>query len=100
MIVDDARVAAAAASVSTKLASHEGDGELPKVIESAVTTLTRLDGINEPLAEAEVPAPPPWMSDMIAQRRDYEQLYERYMRYVRWRRKIPIFGRGARRTDQ
>jgi hypothetical protein len=100
MIVDDAQVAAAASSVSGKLASHEGDGELPKVIESAVTTLTRLDGINEPLAEVEVPVPPPWMSDMIAQRRDYEQLYERYMRYVRWRRKIPIFGRGARSTEQ
>jgi hypothetical protein len=98
--LDDAKVAAAAASVSGKLARHEGDGELPKVIESAVATLTRLDGINEPLTEVEVPAPPPWMSDMIAQRRDYEELYARYMRYVRWRRKIPFFGKSARPTDQ
>jgi hypothetical protein len=99
MAFEDARVVAAAATVSGKLARHEGDGELPKVIDSAVSTLTRLDGINEPLTEVEVPAPPPWMSDMIAQRRDYEELYERYMRYVRWRRKIPIFGRGARPSD-
>jgi hypothetical protein len=96
MGLGDAEVAAAAAVVSGKLARHEDDGELPEVVESAVATLTSLDGINEPLAEVGVPAPPPWMSDMIAQRRHYEDLYGRYMRYVRWRRKIPFFGKSAR----
>ena len=38
------------------------------------------------------------MADVIAQRRDYEALYARYMRYVRWRRRIPFVGGPARRS--
>jgi hypothetical protein len=99
MIVDDARLAEAASTVSAKLARQEGAGELPPVVESAVAALTRLDGINEPLDHVDISEAPPWMADVIAQRRDYEKIYARYMRYVRWRRRIPFLGRRARAGD-
>jgi hypothetical protein len=99
MIVDDARLAEAASTVSAKLARQEGAGELPPVVDSAVATLTRLDGINEPLDRVDISEAPPWMADVIAQRRDYEEIYARYMRYVRWRRRIPFLGRRARAGD-
>ncbi|MGH3182882.1 MAG: hypothetical protein ACRDOE_13385 [Streptosporangiaceae bacterium] len=94
--VDDADVAAAASLVSGKLAQHDGEGELPGVVGRAVETLSDLGGANEPLRAVEMPQPPPWMADAIAQRHEYEELYSRYMRYVKWRRRIPFFGRRAR----
>jgi len=95
-VADDRAVAAAASSVSPSLAGHEGEGELPEAVRHAVATLSRLQGANDCLPEAEAAVPPPWMGDVIAQRHDYEELYARYMRYIKWRRRIPFLGRRAR----
>jgi hypothetical protein len=97
--VDEEDVAAAASLVSGDLARHEGEGELPRVVGTAVEMLTDLGGANEPLPAVDMANAPPWMADAIVQRREYEELYARYMRYVRWRRRIPFFGRGARSGD-
>jgi hypothetical protein len=89
------KIAAAVSSVSSKLSTHEGEGALPDVVRHAVDFLSPLGGANDSLATVELPAPPPWMADAIRQRRDYEDLYGRYLRYVKWRRKIPFFGSRA-----
>jgi hypothetical protein len=97
--VDDQSVSAAAQAVTGDLARQDGDGDdaLPGVIANAVETLTALAGAHERVAEVTLVEAPSWMADVIAQRRDYEELYARYMRYVRLRRKIP-FLRGSRRA--
>ena len=51
------------------------------------------------MAAPSLPAAASWMADAMGQRRAYEALYARYMRYVRWRRRIPIVGRAARPLD-
>lgn len=96
--LDDAAISAAASTVSGKLARHEGDGELPEVVRHAVATLTAMAGGSEHLPETAPWQPPAWMADAIAQRHDYEELYARYMRYVRWRRRIPFMGAMGRRA--
>jgi hypothetical protein len=93
---DNGTIAAAGASVSPSQARHESEGELPEAIHQAVGTLRGLDGINEVLPVVETLGAPSWMADVIAQRREYEELYARYMRYVRWRRRIPILRWRAR----
>jgi hypothetical protein len=94
---DEEQIGAAASSVSKEFARQESEGELPEVIAQAVESLKNLAG-GRILPEVEMAPAPSWMSDAIAQRRDYEDLYTRYMRYVRWRRRIPLLGRrGAGR---
>jgi hypothetical protein len=91
--VDSAeKIASSVSSVSSKLSTHQGEGALPDVVRLTVDFLGPLGGVNESLAPVELPAPPPWMGDAIRQRRDYEDLYVRYLRYVKWRRKIPFLG--------
>jgi len=91
-VATDEKIAAAVSSVSRRLSTHEGDGALPDVVRHAVDFLTTLGGVNDHLPPVELPAAPPWMADAFRQRRDYEHLYARYLRYVKWRRKIPILG--------
>ncbi|HEY5024083.1 MAG TPA: hypothetical protein VII76_03835 [Acidimicrobiales bacterium] len=91
LAVDDDMVSAAASSVTGGSAGH-GDGELPEVIISAVETLQALSGPHDALPAHSGVDPPSWMADVIAQRHEYEELYARYMRYVRLRRKIPFLG--------
>jgi hypothetical protein len=97
---DAAAIARAASSVSGPLARHEGAGDVPDVVREAVGTLTELSGAHDHVPET-TPAPAPaWMADVIAQRHDYEELYARYMRYVKWKRRIPfiaVLGDRARR---
>ena len=99
--VDGVALAAAAQTVSGDLARPDGDGDgvLPGVIGDAVETLTTLAGPHERVADVTLAEAPPWMADVMAQRHDYEELYARYMRYVRLRRKIP-FLRGPRRAEK
>jgi hypothetical protein len=97
--LDDEDVDAAASTVSGKMARHEGDGELPGVVGDAVEILSDLGGAHESLPALDIANAPPWMADAIVQRRAYEDLYARYMRYVRWRRRIPFLGRRARPDD-
>ena len=94
--VDDDAISAAASSVSGALARHRGEGELPGVLRGAVATLTSFTGAHDHLPESAPQEPPSWMADVIEQRRDYEDLYARYMRYVRWRRRIPFWGTRGR----
>lgn len=94
--VDNEAIAAATSSVSPSLARHEGEGELPEVVRHTVATLSRLQGANDSFPDMETVGPPPWMGDAIAQQHAYEELYARYMRYIRWRRRIPLLGRRAR----
>jgi hypothetical protein len=94
---DREAIAAAASSVSGSLAHSTGDGELPEVLDRAVATLSALDGAHDALAGAPGADAPSWMADVIDERRHYEDLYARYMRYVRWRRRIPLLGRAVRR---
>ncbi len=98
---DDTAIARAASSVSGPLARHEGAGDLPDVVRDAVGTLTELTGAHDQLPMPTPAAPPAWMADVIAQRHDYEDLYVRYMRYVKWKRRIPfiaMLGDRGRRT--
>ncbi len=95
--VGEDAVSAAAASVSEGLARHQGGGEPPEELRSAVATLAELTGGHDRLPNTPARQPPLWMADAIAQRRDYEELYARYMRYVRLRRRIPLVGRTLRR---
>ncbi len=96
--IDGESVSAAAQSVTGDLARQDGDGDeaLPAVIGDAIGTLTALAGAHERVADVTLVEAPSWMADVIAQRRDYEELYARYMRYVRLRRKIPFLGRSKR----
>jgi len=94
---DESAISAAVSSVSEALARHEGEGELPEVLNRAVSTMTDLTGGHDRLPGTPTEVPPPWMADAIAQRRDYEDLYARYMRYVRLRRRIPFAGGRGRR---
>ncbi len=97
---DDEAMSAAAAAVSGELARHGGEGELPGVLRGSVATLTSFTGAHDRLPESAPEEPPSWMADVIEQRRDYEDLYARYMRYVKWRRRIPFLGsRGRPATD-
>ncbi len=93
---DGAALDEAASSVSGSLAGHDGEGDVPEVIRAAVTTIEGLTGAHALFPETVVAQPPPWMADAIAARRDYEELYTRYMRYVRWRRRIPFLSGGTR----
>ena len=80
-------------------ARHDGDGVVPEVVAPrGRTALHELAGPTDSLSAPTLAQPPSWMADVIAQRRDYEELYARYMRYVRWRRRIPFVGGPARRA--
>jgi hypothetical protein len=96
--VDDDTITAAATSVSRQPARGDGAGELPDAVRQAVVTLKSLAGANDHLPDMATAEPPSWMADVVAQRRDYEELYTRYMRYVKWRRKVPFLGRIGRRV--
>ena len=100
MLVDDDAIGHAAATVVERPERHadegEHEGEIPEVISETVATLAGLTGPHDRMADAPVGRPPSWMGDVIAQRRDYEDLYAHYMRYVKWRRRIPFVGRRAR----
>ena len=97
VVADDAALAAAAGTVSEGRGATDGAAEVPPVLMEAMATLTRLRGAQATMPACEAAAPPAWMDDAIAQRADYEDLYARYMRYVRWRRRIPVLGRAVRR---
>jgi len=97
--LDDSRraVDAAAHVVTPGPAEAAGPGASPPAIETTAAALDALRG-----AVAAVPAltpasDPDWMVDVIEQRHQYEELYARYMRYVRLRRRIPILGHLERR---
>jgi hypothetical protein len=96
--VDDAVVNDAADTVTGDLARPAGidDDPLPDVVEDTVGTLTALAGPHDRFADIAMADAPSWMADVIAQRREYEELYARYMRYVRLRRKIPFLGGSGR----
>jgi hypothetical protein len=93
---DDDTLSEAAKTVTGSLSRHDGEGDLPEVLVRAVDTLTMLAGPVDNVPTVTMADPPAWMADVIAQRRDYEDLYARYMRYVRWRRRIPFIGGPAR----
>jgi hypothetical protein len=90
-------LAHAAASVSGSLARHDGTGAVPDELAQAVAALTAADGAQEVFGAPALSDPPEWMHDAIEQQRVYEGLYARYLRYVKWRRRIPFIGRAARR---
>jgi hypothetical protein len=96
----DEALAAAAASVQGELARHDvGDADsdaLPAALADAVTVLTTVAGPHDALPATTMADAPAWMADALSQRGDYEDLYARYMRYVRWRRRIPFIGGAAR----
>jgi hypothetical protein len=89
------RLAAAVSSISLPMARHDGDGELPEVLRETVETLKNLKGPHDQFRRVDLPRPPAWMADAIRQRRDYEVIYAKYLRYAKWRRRIPLRG-GAR----
>ncbi len=95
--LDEDAAEVAAASVSPGSAPRQDGGELPGELHRAVATMTELTGGHDRLPHTPAFEAPPWMADAIAQRRDYEELYARYMRYVRLRRRIPFVGRTPRR---
>ena len=95
---DDA-LGRAAASVSPGPAP-DGDGVGDDgVLGPAVRALEAVRGGHDQLRAPALAPAPSWMADAIGLRRDYEDLYARYMRYVRWRRRIPVLGRAARPRD-
>ena len=97
----DAALEEAAASVSPGAAGRTEGGDAGHedddgVLGPAVEALGALRGAHEHLRSPSLPAAPSWMADAIGQRHEYEDLYARYMRYVRWRRRILFLGRAAR----
>ena len=99
--VDDDMLSAAAASVTGPSvtgpsARPDSVGELPDVIGVAVETLKSMTGPHDSVPDISLPDRPSWMADVLALRHDYEDLYSRYMRYVRLRRKIPFVGGSGR----
>ena len=91
-----AALGAAAASVSGGLARHEGQGAVPESITTAVGALVARGGAHDAFDAPAFLAPDAWMDDAVEQQRAYETLYARYLRYVKWRRRIPLIGRSAR----
>jgi len=94
--VDDDAIRAAASTVDRRPVRQEDEGELPEVIAETVAALASLAGAHDRLPATRTGPAPSWMADVIAQRRDYEDLYVHYMRYVKWRRRIPLVGRRSR----
>jgi hypothetical protein len=88
--LDEGRVARAVASISDGKAGRPTDEELSEPFGEATDALRSLEGAHALLPELLLPEPPRWATDAILQRRDYEDLYRRYMRYIRWRRRIPL----------
>jgi hypothetical protein len=88
--LDRREVDRATASISSERSREHDDAELPQPLGAAQDALRSLEGSHERLPEVSLPEPPPWAADSIIQRRDYEDLYRRYMRYIRWRRRIPL----------
>jgi len=89
---------AAALSVSADHAHHgAADPGAGGGIDAALdTTVAALDALAGAVATVPAPGPdtaPAWMADALEQRRTYEELYARYMRYIRLRRRIPFLGR-------
>ena len=64
-------------------------GGLPEVCRHTVEALSELGGRQEPLPSLALPEPPQWMADAIEQRRAYDRVYSRYLRYARWTRRVP-----------
>jgi len=91
---DRAEIESASASVSESLVRHGGEGDIPEILLQEVEILRSLVGAHERLPDVEFPPPPAWMGDAILQRQMYETVYAQYLRYAKWRRKIPIL-RGA-----
>jgi hypothetical protein len=96
--LDEGRVARAAASVSAEHGRKPESEELSEPIVRATEALRSLEGAHELLPDVSLPEPPSWAADAILQRREYEELYRRYMRYIRWRRRIPLSRLFAGRT--
>ncbi len=96
--VDDDVVSGAAQSVTGDLARQDAtdDDPLPAVVGDVVETLKTRTGPHDRFAAVAMADAPSWMADVLAQRREYEELYARYMRYVRLRRKIPFLGGSGR----
>jgi hypothetical protein len=88
--LDERELDRAATSISSERPREHEDTELPGPFVAAQGALRSLGGPHERLPEISLPEPPPWAADSIIQRRDYEDLYRRYMRYIRWRRRIPL----------
>ena len=91
-------IGAGAATVSPALNRHDTDTAVPDELAGAVGALETATGAHDSLAQHEWDAPAQWMDDAIESQRAYEGLYARYMRYVRWRRRIPLIGRAVRRS--
>ena len=91
-------IGAGAATVSTTLVRQDSNAVVPDELTTAVAALEAATGTHDALAEQQWEAPAQWMDDAIEGQRAYEGLYARYMRYVRWRRRIPLIGRAARRA--
>lgn len=96
MHVDDDALGHAASTVVGRPEPHDNEDVLPDLIHETVAVLANLSGAHDRLPTTPTRPAPLWMADVIAQRRDYEDLYAHYMRYVKWRRRIPFVGRRAR----
>jgi hypothetical protein len=96
----DDTLSAAVASVSSDSARPARAEERGEDIEETVELLGALAGPHDRLPETPGRESARWMADAIAQRREYEALYARYMRYIRWRRRIPLVGRSLRRPGR
>ena len=91
--VDDVAIETAAASVSSSLVRRGSSDDAPDFTAHLCRTLTQLRGAHAPfpgIDVSELPAPPGWADDAIAQQREYEGLYGQYLRYAKWRRRIPV----------
>ncbi len=97
---DDLAGAAASVSVSGDRARPARDQERGEGTEETVEILGALAGPHDRLPGTPERETPRWMADAVAQRREYEALYARYMRYIRWRRRIPLVGRSLRRPSR
>ncbi|HLI72806.1 MAG TPA: hypothetical protein VKU86_02925 [Acidimicrobiales bacterium] len=98
--VDDVAIETAAASVSSTLVRRGPTDDAPGFTGQLCKKLAELDGVHSPFPEVDVaalPAPPAWADDALSQQREYEGLYAQYLRYVRWRRRLPMAGWLLRR---
>jgi hypothetical protein len=93
---EDDAIDRAASTVTAPSARHQGSGAVPGPLDEMVAALRGMGGAHQSLPACAFSAPPGWMADAVRQRRDYEDLYARYLRYVKWRRRIPFVGRRAR----
>ena len=84
----EAHLEAAEESISADRVRGGDETRAPAPFESVVGLLRTLEGPHAAFPDVTVDELPRWALDALRQRREFETLYLRYLRFARWRRRL------------